>query len=219
MAFLSLVLRLAARDHGVMKTEILLYEGFEELDAFGPFEVLAVAGFEPSLVTLKPADRVTGAHGAIVVPHAQLGEHPDLLIVPGGGWAARHERGAWGEAQAGALPEAIAARHATGTTLAGVCTGAMLIAAAGILSGRPAVTHRSALEDLVAVGAELVAGARVVDDGDIITAGGVTAGIDLALRLVERQHDTAAAERAAGQIEYAPQGYVHVSPAVGAQAG
>ncbi len=143
---------------------------------------------------------------------AVLTEHPDLLVVPGGGWAGRCNRGAWGEAQAGTLPEAIAARHATGTTLAGVCTGAMLIATAGLLTGRPAVTHRSVLKDLVAGGAEVVADARVVDDGDIITAGGVTAGIDLALRLVERQHDKSVATRVAGQIEYVPQGAVHVAP-------
>lgn len=62
-----------------MRTEILLYEGFEELDAFGPFEVLAVAGFEPSLVTLAHAERVTGAYGATVVPLGVLGERPARL--------------------------------------------------------------------------------------------------------------------------------------------
>lgn len=87
-----------------MTTEILVYEGFEELDAFEPFEVLAVGGFAPALVTPAPADRVTGAHGAVGVPAAALSEWPDLLIVPGGGWAARRERGAWGEAQRGTLP-------------------------------------------------------------------------------------------------------------------
>ncbi len=198
-----------------MKTEILLYEGFEELDAFGPFEVLAAAGLEPSLVALTPVDRVLGAHGAIVVPHAALSEHPDLLVVPGGGWADRRQRGAWGEARAGTLPKAIAARHTAGTQLAGVCTGAMLIATAGILTGRPAITHHSALEDLAGTGAEVIADARVVDDGDIITAGGVTAGIDLALRLVERQLGSDRAECVAAQIEYTPQGRVHRTRAAG----
>ncbi len=174
-----------------MRAEILLYEGFEELDAFGPFEVLAVAAFEPSLVTLAPAERVTGAHNVTVVPH---------------------DRGAWGEAQRDTLPRAIAARHAAGTTLAGVCTGTMLIASAGLLVGRPAVTHRSALDDLAAAGAEVIAGARVVDDGEILTAGGVTAGIDLALRLVERRDGVGAAERAAEAIEYRRDERVHVGP-------
>lgn len=195
-----------------MRAEILLYEGFEELDAFGPFEVLAVAAFEPSLVTLAAAERVTGAHNVTVVPHAGLGERPEPLVVPGGGWAARHDRGAWGEAQRDTLPRAIAARHAAGTTLAGVCTGTMLIASAGLLAGRPAVTHRSALDDLAAAGAEVIAGARVLDDGEILTAGGVTAGIDLALRLVERRDGVGAAERAAEAIEYRRDERVHVGP-------
>jgi len=202
-----------------MKTEIVLYEGFEELDAIGPFEVLAAAGFEPALVTLEQADRVTGAHGAVVVPRAALDERPDLLVVPGGGWAARREHGAWEQAQRGTLPRAIAARHATGTVLAGVCTGAMLIAAAGILAGRPAITHHAALGDLTAAGCDVIAGARVVDDGDILTSGGVTAGIDLALWLVQRRYGTPAAERAAESIEYERQGIVHVSPAAAHGAG
>ncbi|MGI8904321.1 MAG: DJ-1/PfpI family protein [Solirubrobacteraceae bacterium] len=196
-----------------MSTEFLLYEGFEELDAFGPFEVLAVGGFAPMLVTLSPADRVTGAHGAVVMAHAALSERPDLLVLPGGGWAARREHGAWGEAQRGTLPRAIRACHDAGTTVAGVCTGGMLLAKAGLLTGRPAVTHRCALEDLAAAGAEVIADARVVDDDDVITCGGVTAGIDLALRLLERRHGGAAAERAAEQIEYRPHGPVHMGPA------
>lgn len=196
-----------------MRTEILIYEGFEELDAFGPFEVLAVAGFQPALVTLARVERVSGAYGAVVGPHGVLSEAPDLLVVPGGGWVARHERGAWGEAQRGALPQAIATRHRVGTTLAGVCTGTMLIAAAGLLSARPAVTHRSALEDLAAAGAEVIADARVVDDGEIITAGAVTAGIDLALWLVERRHGKGVASRVADGIEYTRQGEVRLGPA------
>jgi transcriptional regulator GlxA family with amidase domain len=194
-----------------MRTEIVLYDGFEELDAFGPYEVLAGAGLEPALVTLDAADPVTGAHGAVVVPHAMLGDRPDLLVVPGGGWAARPPSGAWAEAQGGVLPAALAERHRAGTLLAGVCTGTMLLAAAGVLLGRPAVTHRAALEDLAAAGARVLAGARVVDDGDIVTCGGVTAGIDLALWLVERRLGAPAAERAAQTIEYTRQGAVRRS--------
>jgi transcriptional regulator GlxA family with amidase domain len=198
-----------------MRTEIVLYEGFEELDAFGPFEVLAGAGLEPALVTLDATDRVTGAHGAVVVPHAALGDRPGVLVVPGGGWATRRASGAWAEAERGALAPALAARHRAGTLLAGVCTGTMLIAAAGLLLGRPAVTHRTALEDLAAAGARVLAGARVVDDGDIVTCGGVTAGIDLALWLVERRLGAPAAARAAEAIEYQRQGVVQRSePAV-----
>lgn len=100
-----------------------------------------------------------------------------------------------------------------GTTVAGVCTGGILFAAAGLLGGRPAVTHRSALEDLAAAGAEVIDDARVVDDGDLITCGGVTAGIDLALALIERRHGVAAAERAAEELEYGRHGTVHMGPA------
>jgi transcriptional regulator GlxA family with amidase domain len=196
-----------------MTTELLLYEGFEELDVFGPFEVLATAGFKPTLVTLEPTDRVRGAHGATVLPDATMTERPDLLVVPGGGWASRRASGAWREAQRGVVPDAIAARLTAGTTLAGVCTGGMLIATAGILVGRPAVTHHSALDDLAACGAEVIGAARVVDDGDILTSGGVTAGIDLALWIVELRHGLVAADRAAAQIEYARRGPVHQASA------
>jgi transcriptional regulator GlxA family with amidase domain len=77
----------------------------------------------------------------------------------------------------------------------------MLLAAAGITTGRPATTHHSAVEDLRASGAHVVA-ARVVDDGDVVTAGGVTSGIDLALLIVERQAGPDIARRVAHEIEY-----------------
>ncbi|HTN23625.1 MAG TPA: DJ-1/PfpI family protein [Solirubrobacteraceae bacterium] len=194
-----------------MRTEIVLYEGFEELDTFGPYEVLATAGFAPLLVTLEAVDRVTGAQGAVVVPHGVCSARPDLLVVPGGGWSTRRAEGAWAQAQRGALPAAIAARHRAGATIAGVCTGTMLVAAAGLLLGRPAITHHTALEDLAEAGARVIAGARVVDDGDIVTCAGVTAGIDLALRLVERRFGPAAADAAADAIEYTRQGAPHAA--------
>ncbi|MBV8988011.1 MAG: DJ-1/PfpI family protein [Solirubrobacterales bacterium] len=195
-----------------MKIEIVLYEGFEELDALGPFEVLAAAGLAPTLVTLDRSDQVTGAHGAVMVPSGTLSERPDLLVVPGGGWEGRRDRGAWGEARRGTLPRALALRHQAGATLAGVCTGTMLIAAAELLAGRPAVTHHRALESLAATGCNVIPSARVVDDGHILTSAGVTAGIDLALRLVERQLGAPAAERVARQIEYPRQGSLHLGP-------
>jgi transcriptional regulator GlxA family with amidase domain len=78
----------------------------------------------------------------------------------------------------------IAAYHAAGTRIAAVCTGAMAVAAAGILGSCPAITHYRAVEDLRATGARIVE-ARVVDDGDIVTCGGVTSALDLSLWLVE----------------------------------
>jgi transcriptional regulator GlxA family with amidase domain len=79
----------------------------------------------------------------------------------------------------------------------------MLLAAAGLLSGRPAVTHHTALDDLRAAGADVRDGERVVDDGDIVTAAGVTSGIDLALHLVRQARGDAVARAAAREIEWA----------------
>ncbi|MEA2479920.1 MAG: hypothetical protein QOJ07_1842 [Thermoleophilaceae bacterium] len=185
-----------------MRTEILLYDGFDELDAVGPYEVLSGARFDTAFVTLDGAERITGSHGAELVPHARIGDSPALLVIPGGGWSGRSRRGAWAEAERGAVPAAIAERHAAGSTIAAVCTGGMLVARAGLLEGRPAVTHHSALDDLAAAGADVKRDARVVDDGDILTAGGVTSGIDLALWLVEREHGTELADRVAAEIEH-----------------
>jgi transcriptional regulator GlxA family with amidase domain len=186
---------------GAVDTEILLYEGFDELDAIGPFEVLSP--LEPKLVTLEPREAVTASHGLTLIPHGMLSHTPALLIVPGGGWAARNEQtGAYAEYLRGALPAAIAERHTRGTIIASVCTGAMLLARAGILAGRPAVTHHTAIEDLRADGAEVHPDARWIDDGEILTSGGVTSGIDLALHLLERLRGADAAKTAARLLEH-----------------
>jgi transcriptional regulator GlxA family with amidase domain len=182
--------------------QVLLFDGFDELDAVAPFEILRAAGCAVDLVTDQPAVTVRGAAGLTVTPDGLLADRPDLLIVPGGGWISRAPRGAWAEVKRGVLPAAIAERHAAGATIAGVCSGVMLLAASGMLRGRPAVTHRGSLEDLRAAGAELRPQARVVDDGDVITAGGVTSAIDLALHLLEREAGPEAAAAEARRIEY-----------------
>ncbi|MFC6753623.1 DJ-1/PfpI family protein, partial [Halorubrum tibetense] len=105
------------------------------------------------------------------------------------------------EAQRGVVPDALAAHHAAGTRIASVCTGSMLLATAGVTDGRRAVTHASAMDELRESGAEVV-DARVVDDGDLLTAGGVTSGLDLALHVVEQEFGDAVAERVATVIEY-----------------
>src|SRR6185437_10402991 len=104
----------------------------------------------------------------------------------------------------GDIPAALARRHAAGGRVGSVCTGAMLLAAAGLLRGRPAVTHHSALDDLRAAGADVREDERFVDDGDIVTAGGVTSGIDLALHLVSQARDEATAAAGAREIEWHP---------------
>ena len=185
------------------EVEILLFDGFDELDAIGPYEVLdngrrGGADLSVSLVTLEPADTVTASHGLEVVPDGTLGE-PDLLVVPGGGWTTE-DGGVRREVEAGEIPEAVAARHEEGSVVASVCTGAMILAEAGLLADRPATTHHVAHEDLAATAERI--DARVVDDGDVITAAGVTSGIDLALWLLEREFGSEIAAQVEREMEY-----------------
>ena len=191
-----------------MRIDIILFPGFDELDAIGPFEVLqnAVlvgADFEVLLVSPSGAGEVVGAHGLRVRAEAALkaAPGPELIVVPGGGWNDRRAEGARAEAERGEIPAYLAELHQAGTTIAAVCTGAMLLAAAGLLRGRPAITHHSAIADLRAAGAEIVQ-ERVVDDGQVITAGGVTSGLDLALWLVERFASKDVADEVARRMEH-----------------
>jgi transcriptional regulator GlxA family with amidase domain len=209
---MSVQLPLTVREDAEMNIEIVLFNGFDELDGIAPFEVLAGAardrdGDEVALVTLDGRATVRAAHGLELAPHRALSEHVDVLVVPGGGWGDHAPQGAWAEVQRGELPRAIAARHAAGATVASVCTGALLLAAAGLLEGRPATTHHTALDDLAQRGARVVR-ERVVDDGDVLTAGGVTSGLDLALHLVERLFGSALAAARAGEIEWEPRAAV-----------
>ncbi|UPV76017.1 DJ-1/PfpI family protein [Halorussus limi] len=199
-----------------MTTEIavVVYEGFDELDAVGPYEVFSTAAdrgcdLDVSLRSLDAAEFVTASHGLRIEVDGRLADSdPDLVVVPGGGWNDRADASAWAEAQKGDLPRALADLHERGVELAAVCTGGMLLAEAGVLDGRPAVTHASARDDLEATDAEVV-DARVVDDGDVLTAGGVTSGLDLALHLVGRLCGEEVAESVATTIEYEPQGKIH----------
>ena len=190
-----------------MNAEILLFDGFDELDAMGPWEVLAGLAqlredVTARLVTLEGAREVRADHGAVMQAHGALSERPDVVIVPGGGWFDRTPDGAWAQAERGHIPEALAARHAAGTTVASVCTGALLLASSGILDGRRATTNPGALDDLRAHGTIEVIEARVVDDGDILTAGAPACGIDLALHLLERYGGPELAEAGARELGY-----------------
>lgn len=198
--------------HEPVDAEIVLFEGFDELDVIGPFEVLengarAGASISTRLVTLEPTDRVTASHGLRVEPDGTLG-NPDLLIVPGGGWTSE-DGGVRRAVEETTLPRAVADRHEAGATLASVCTGAMILARAGILDGRPAITHHDAVDDLAEVAT--IIDARVVDDGDVLTAGGVTSGLDLALWLLEREFGEQVAERVAREMEHDRRGSIHRS--------
>jgi transcriptional regulator GlxA family with amidase domain len=208
-----------------MRVAIVLFDGFDDLDAIGPFEVFGHArtdgvNIEAGLYTVTEQAVVRSSHGlelppdgVLPVPGGEAGAaaetdgHPDLVVVPGGGWNARADAGARAQVDDGTLPDALARLHAQGVTVASVCTGGLILAAAGLTDGRPAVTHHGAVEDLRAAGADVV-DARVVDDGDILTAGGVTSGIDLALFLLEREFDAAVAASVAETMAYERRGPV-----------
>jgi transcriptional regulator GlxA family with amidase domain len=196
-----------------MRVAIVIYDGFDELDAIGPYEVLRNAalvepGLAVRLVTREPAERVRASHGLELVPQGTLDDSYDLVIVPGGGYGERAAAGAWGEIERGELPAALRRLHEGGTPMASVCTGGMLLSAAGITRERPAVTHGLALEALREQGADVVE-ERVVDDGDLITSGGVTAGIDLALWIVEREFGRELADGIARAMEHERSGGVY----------
>ena len=198
-----------------MDIDILLFDGFDELDAVGPFEVLTSARdlgapFDVALAgtgVVSGANRgegvVTAAHGMRILPDRAAGSRrPDLVVVPGGGWNTRGPLGARAEVERGVLPARLAEWHASGIAVATVCTGALIAGSAGLLDGRPATTHHENLDDLAGMGAQVVVG-RVVDDGDVLSAGGVTSGLDLALHLVAREAGDDVAARVAADIEYA----------------
>lgn len=205
-----------------------MFDGFDDLDAIGPLEILHAAGFP--VVPVRPpgpsgTQRMRSAHGLELTVPAELGEAPDLVIVPGGGWRdgargdASQRNLAGGEAApdgvraqcAGELPARLAALHDAGTVLASVCTGAMLLSAAGVLRGRPAVTNHIAHADLAAAGAELHVEARVVDDGSVVTSGAPAAGLDLAIHLVSRYAGAEVARVVAEGFEHTPVGPVLVT--------
>jgi transcriptional regulator GlxA family with amidase domain len=188
-----------------MKIDIVVFDGFDELDAVAPYEVLRTAAelgapIEAELVGAHGAAVITASHGMRVAVERGPSEDAELVLVPGGGWF--HGAGVRDEIERGVLIDFVKAAYARGTTVASVCTGAMLLAAAGLVEGRPATTHHSAIEDLRAAGARIVDGARYVDDGDLLTAGGVTSGLDLALHIVEKVAGAAIAEQVAAEVEY-----------------
>ncbi len=148
----SLVPVVGEGNRQAMRVEIILYDGFDDLDAFAPNEVLrraAAAGADLTVdfVTVDGAAQVTSAYGVTLRASARLGQ-PDLLLVPGGGWAARSAQGARAEVERGAIPAALAQAHAHGASIATVCTGAMLASAAGLTRGRHGATHHSAIANL-----------------------------------------------------------------------
>jgi putative intracellular protease/amidase len=183
-----------------MNIAILIYDRFTALDAIGPYEVLsripdATVTFVGDTAGLKRTD--TGM--LALCADASIAEvpSPDILLVPGGpGQSALMDDGP--------VHERLRKAHQSATWTTSVCTGSLLLAAAGLLEGKRATSNWQALEELGALGVEVVP-ERVVFDGKIVTAAGVTAGIDMALLLVQRIAGDALAQAIQLGIEYDPQ--------------
>ena len=182
-----------------MHVAYLLFDRFTVLDVTGTYEVLGRVRGAKSVFVAERAGPVRDDNGSLaLVADRSLAEvaHPDILVVPGG-FGTRllleHEP----------LLEWLRRAHETTTWTTSVCTGALLLAAAGLLEGAPAATHWLAREKLASLGAQ-PARERVVRHGKVITAGGVSAGIDMALTLVALMHGDEAAQAIQLGIEYDP---------------
>ena len=193
--------------------QALLFDGFDEMDIFGAYEALRMAKFEVPFKSLRSQEFVTAQYGARLKcdDTFSLSKKPDVLLVPGGGWLARSAKGAWAEAERGDILALLLKVHAAGVVLATVCTGSLLLARAGILRNRPATTNHAAVKELTEYGA-LHVNARVVDDGDIITAGGITSSIDLGIWLIERFSSQDHALKVSEALEFERRGIVYRRP-------
>jgi transcriptional regulator GlxA family with amidase domain len=170
---------------------VALFDGAEELDWAGPWEVLAAwaqqfpdDGVEVFTVA-QTLEAVTCAKGLRVLPHRtwENAGSFDVLVYPGG-------RGTRPQLDDAGTLNWIRSHAARGALMTSVCTGSLVYAAAGLLDGRPATTHWGSLDDLGRLGTGITVRAddRFVDTGDVITAAGVSAGIDMALHLIVRLH-------------------------------
>lgn len=197
-----------------MKIQIVLFDGFGELVSFAPFEVLnrAIeegAPFTVEFVSNEPKQEVTTSFGVTVNLHdfLRMDNRPDLLIVPGGGWNHKAKHGARKQAEIGTLTKMIREMHNEGTIVAGVCTGGMLLAASGILNGKKATMHHLAQNEMSEYGAEILP-YRIVDQGNVITARGVTSGVDLGLWITEKFASSKIAAAVEYRMEYERRGVV-----------
>lgn len=200
-----------------MHVAILVFPGVEEMDFIAPYEVFSAAAklggeLTITLVSSDHAQDVTATHGLKFSATQSITQpdHFDLVIVPGGAWLSGENTGVRLAVQHERLIAWLVGQSERGSTLASVCTGSILLAAAGLLAGRPATTHHSAKADLAGFGASVV-DARVVDDGNFVTAGGVTSGLDLSLWLVERFLGAEIARRVEDYLEYRRQGEVFLA--------
>ncbi|MFO0958302.1 MAG: DJ-1/PfpI family protein [Isosphaeraceae bacterium] len=189
---------------------ILIFPEVEVLDFCGPFEVFSVARLDeerrredPSpyevMLIAESADVVRATGGLRVIPDVTIADAPplDMLVIPGG-WGTRrqltNER----------LVSWIGERAGQVSTLASVCTGSLLLGKAALLDGRRATTHWRVLGEMKALfpAVTVVEEEHVVEDGDVFTSAGISAGIDMALRVVARHHGEAVARATARHMEY-----------------
>jgi transcriptional regulator GlxA family with amidase domain len=191
-----------------MNIAVALFDGAEELDWAGPWEVLAAWAQQwpddgVRVFTLaRENGTVTCAKGLRVLPDETWETAPplDVLVYPGG-------RGTRRELADAAVLDWVRGLNGNGTVVASVCTGSLVLAAAGLLDGKPATTHWQSLELLPTLGREIEVRPedRFVDNGTVITAAGVSAGIDMALHLVARLHSTERAREMRRYIQYDPE--------------
>jgi transcriptional regulator GlxA family with amidase domain len=205
--------------------QIVLFDGFDPLDVIAPFEVL-VAGSDAvggelvvELVSAEgPRPVVSGSRGLVLNATAQLDpSKPGYVIVPGASGPIDGDPdevatipvllARFGETDA--VPLMRQAMANPDITVATVCGGSLALAMAGLLEGRNAVTHVLGLDVLDATGVNVVR-ARVVDDGDLVTAGGVTSGLDLALHLLGRRFGPRVALAVEELFEYERRGTVWI---------
>ena len=192
------------------RVAILLFPDVEVLDFAGPYEVFTTASrvagrlspqppvpFQVFTVAREPGG-VKARAGLSVIPDHGIDAHPpvDLLLIPGGVVTVPLEQAD--------LIDWIRITAATAATTAAVCTGAFLLARAGLLDGRPATTHWEDMADLARAfpSLQVVADKRWVETGRILTSGGISAGIDLSLHLVERFAGRDLALATARQMDY-----------------
>ncbi|SEH03670.1 DJ-1/PfpI family protein [Nonomuraea solani] len=190
-----------------MHAQIVLFDGFDPLDVIAPYEVLhagAVASGGALTVELAtaegPREVVSGTGGLPLRATAALDPaKADLIVVPGASGRIGEPAEASGTEQDESIPVLLArtldtelpallkaAMDRPETTVATVCGGSLVLAMAGLLEGRHATTHHLGTDLLDATGAHAVR-ARVVDDGDLVSGGAVTSGLDVALHLLERE--------------------------------
>ncbi len=189
-----------------LRVGIFVFDDCEELDVVGPYEVLAAwarrSPLRPQVVTFSAdGGGVRCAKGLRLVPdHGSADVGPlHVLVHPGGGGARALAR------DAGHLDWLRQVRSET-PLVASVCTGALVLAAAGLLSGRPATTHWRAFDELAALDPTVLRDteSRFVDDGDVVTSAGVSAGIDMALHLVSRLDSPEEAHLVRLDLQYDP---------------